>query len=150
MFRYLKNLEAYLYAETKKSSIVDINSYYLKTIETLLDIKNSPSLSNYQKIKTFNTYLLNSLENRPSDCFLTMLLPVGDPSYHPDPSSTNILLAQSLNYPKGKKINPSDIVETNKKYIQRLSEDVQRLAFKRTNGVYGLPPQPEDYYLENL
>lgn len=103
MFRYLKNLEAYLYAETKKPRIVDINSYYLKTIETLLDIKNSPSLSNYQKIKTFNTYLLNSLENRPSDCFLTMLLPVGDPSYHPDASSTNILLAQSLNYPKGKK-----------------------------------------------
>lgn len=136
---YLHYLESHLRQQIKNNNHPKgLRDHYTTILQKFQEINNDKSLSELAKIKTFNEFTIRNLPNRPTNCYHSILHPIGNPSYSPNPNSEYSRVARDSNFPK-KYPKPSEVAEANRNYTAKQTEETKELIHKRTNGAYGSP-----------
>jgi hypothetical protein len=130
IFLWLKHMDNI--SEINNSLNTDSLLYYKNLFEKVKTIDENKSLNVKEKLLAINKITFKDLDSRPSDCFIPIVLPVGDPSHVP-----NILVSEKLNLPPTKDTISNVLDKRYNFIITTLEQQSREYLYLRTNGVFG-------------
>ena len=107
-------------------------NYYKALFEKAKAIHGNTSLDPGEKIIEINKITFKDLDSRPSDCFIPIVVPVGNKSCLPDTSVT-----EKLNLPPTKDTKPQIVDQKYNLLIEQFESKNKELLFIRTKGLFG-------------
>jgi hypothetical protein len=139
IFLWLKHMDNI--SEINNSLNTDSLLYYKNLFEKVKTIDENKSLNVKEKLLAINKITFKDLDSRPSDCFIPIVLPVGDPSHVP-----NILVSEKLNLPPTKDTISNVLDKRYNFIITTLEQQSREYLYLRTNGVFGSSPSSLDEF----
>lgn len=129
-------LDHLFYIENKNPNLsTDSINYYKALYQKVKAIEETKFLNIEEKILTINKITYNDLDSRPSNCFIPIVLPVGNPSHVP-----NILVSEKLNLPPTKDTISHVLDKRYNFIIATLEQQSREYLYLRTKGVFGSSP----------
>jgi hypothetical protein len=131
--RYLYNLL------NNFSTIVKItpdirSTHYVQQAKNKLElIINEPSLAIFDKISLWNSYVYSTINKRPPEVFLPLLIPTTTANYTPDPN----MKVNDVKLPLSKSLEAPDALNAVKNITKTFNPKTQYKAWLATKGIIG-------------
>jgi hypothetical protein len=132
---FMREWKQYLYTITDKAPI-SINqeslNYYKDLYYKVKSLDEQKSLSPLEKITMLNEAIFKSMDDRPTQCLIPIMIPVGEKSVKPD-----INIEEKLNLPSTKDTKPGIVDREFRSLMINLDQESRNRLYKRTLGVFG-------------